>query len=233
LPQPGQLPDELDVCHRLICGAIVTAVGEEGEALAEAASLLFGDREDESGTMEEKFQELNHLIEDELAERCLLTDSSLLTNPTPIELWDVPRFVFQVQRTVSVGLAVEMAIEELRETEPELELKSALYVSVHGSEESLNEFRFAAYLVDEDGNEEEAPFFSYVWEIAFEVEVPGDINEATVEMAAHLNASVNNVQGLQPDSRCDHCGAKLFCGPGARFYHELVDPDECPTTYEN
>ena len=233
MPEPGPLPDDLEVCQRLICGAIVTPVGEDGEALEESARLLFGDRDDESGVKEEKFQELARLIEDEFAGRCLLTESSVLINPMPIELWDVPRFVFQVQRTVSVGVAIEMALDQLQEKEPDRELKSALYISVHGSEESLNEFRFAAYLVDEDGNEEEAPFFTYAWDIAFEVESPEDIDDATGDMAAQLNASVTNVKGLQSDERCHRCDAKLFFGRGGKLYHELVGPDECQPPFEN
>ena len=60
---------------------------------------------------------------------------------------------------------------------------------------------FAAYLVDQKGIEEEAPFFTYAWEIAFEVESPEDIDEATDEIAAQLNATANNVEGLQADEK--------------------------------
>ena len=229
--RPGDLPDEVDLCQRLICGAIVTPVGEEGRSLSEAGELLFGDRDGESSVKEERFQELNRLIEEELAGRCLMTESTVLVNPTAIELWDVPRFVFLVQRTVSLGLAIEMALEGLRETEPDREIKSALYISMHGAEESLSEFRFAAYLVDERGIEEEAPFFNYAWEIAFEVEEPEDINEATADIAAQLNASVNMVEGLLPDERCEYCEARFFRGPGGHLYHE--DVDDCPPPYEN
>ena len=230
--QPGPLPDAVGLCQRLICGAIVTAVGEEGHSLAEASELLFGDREDESGVMEEKFRELNRLIEDELAVRCLMTESTVLTNPTPIELWDVPRFVFQVQRTVSLGVALEMALEGFRETEAsQRELKSSVYVSMHGSEENLKEFRFAAYLVDEKGTEEEGPFFSYAWEVAFELEEPEDIDEAIEDIADQLNASVTMVEALLPDERCEYCGARFFRGPGGHLYHE--DVDDCPPLFEN
>ena len=230
--QTGLMPDEVEMSQRLICGAILTSMGGEGHSLAEAGNLLFGDRTDESNVMEEEFKELNRLIEDELAERCRLTESTVLANPTPIELWDVPGFVFQEQRTVSLGVAIEMALEGVRENEPDREIKSALYVSTHGSEESLSEFRFAAYLIDEEGLEE-ALFFNYAWEIVFEVEDPEDINEAIADIAGQLNASVNMVDGLRPDERCDQCGAKLFCGPNDESYHELVDQDDCPTPLEN
>ncbi len=228
------LADEVDVCQRLICGGIITELGEGGEALAEAGVLLFGDPDNEYVVEEDRFQEFTRLIEDELAGRCRMTQFTVMVNPTPIELWDVPRFVFQVQRSVSLGLAIEMALEEFREMEQAgRELKSALYVSLHSSEETVQEIRYAAYLVDDDDAEEEAPFFSYAWEIAIELEAPDDIDEATGNIAAQLNASVNMVEGLLPDERCHHCGAKLFCGPGGKLYHELDDPDPCPPPFEN
>lgn len=227
------LPDEVGVCQGLICGGIITRLGEGGEALERVGKLLFGDPDDESDVDEERFEEFTRLIEDELAGRCLMTTFTVMVNTVPIELWDVPRFVFQVQRSVSLGLAIEMALEGFREGESTgRDLKSALYVSLHGSEETVQEIRYAAYLVDDNGTEEEAPFFSYVWEIVFAVEAPEDIDEATGDIAAQLNASVNMVAGLLPDETCEHCGSKLFRGPGGKLYHEFDDV-HCPPPFED
>ena len=225
---------EVDTCQRLICGAIITDVGKGAEALADADKLLFGDRDDESSVEQDRFQEFDKLIEDELAGRCRMTQFTVMANPMPIELWNVPRFVFQVQRSVSLGLTMEMALEDMQEeTDPGRELKSVLYVSMHGHEETLQEFRYAAYLVDEQGTEEESPFFTYAWEIAFDLEAPIDIDEAVGEIAARLNASVSTVEGLRLDEECDNCGAKLFCGPGGKTYHDRADMEECTLPYEN
>ena len=158
--------------------------------------------------------------------RCRMTEFTVMASPPPIELFEVPRYAFQMQRTVSIGFATEKALEEFQEMAPAEEIKSTLYVVALGSDGKIEEFRLAAYLVNDDGIEEEMLFFCYPWEIARQLESPEDFDEAVSGVAARLNASINVVEGVHPDVRCNDCHAKLFPGPGARFYHSPEDLDE-------
>ena len=229
----GALDDEIDICHRLICGAIVTRLGKSLRSLEEAGDLVFGERDDEAG-MEEIFEEFSRLIEQELRSRSGMTEATVMANAAPVELWDVPRFAFQTQRLASLGFAIQMALEEFEDREPGgRAMRSVLYVSTHGSENVLQEVRFAAYLVDDDDVEEERAIFTYVWQIAFELEELEDLDGAMAEVADRLNATVNAVEDLRPAEQCEDCGAALFGGPGGKMYHEVNDLNECPPPFQN
>jgi hypothetical protein len=233
------LPDEVDICQRFICGVIARDFDLKMETPEEAGDLLFGEPDEEASLESEEFEELNRLIEREMEDRCCMTEFTVMASPRPIELYEVPRYAFQIERIVSIGFATEKALEEFQEMAPAEEIKSTLYLAALGPDGEVDEFRLAAYLVNDEGIEEEMPFFCYPWEIAHQLESPEDFDEAFNLVAARLNASINVVEGVHPDVACDDCGAKLFPGPGGKFYHspddldESDDPDDGPTLFEN
>ena len=87
-----------------------------------------------------------------------------------------------------------------------------VYVSTHGTDDTIEEVRIAAY---PSRSGKESFFFSYVWEINAEFEDMEDVTHEIGRIAEVLKATVVQVDGLLPDDRCACCDKKTFRGPGS------------------
>ncbi len=191
---------EVNILHRAMCGVMVAR--ENGAGKLE--SRLFNEMK--TGPV----SDLGKLIRAEFASLGLRAEVEVSVFPHLAELWQVPEIGLQLQRHLHLNIETEVAMQRLLDmVEPGEVIAPVLYVSHHGGEELVREIRLAAY----SSEEAKEPFFTYVWQIAHELEQPDDVSEGVMEIGRLLSARLVMLDGLFPNQRCSDCGGVLFPGP--------------------
>lgn len=198
--------DKISILQRVICGAVLASEGADEDRDMDVEERLFGEREDG------QFDELARVIKKELNAQATGAGFDVFILPRFVELDEVPECGLQLQRSIHISLEIERAMQTLLEIAPSGEvIEPLLYVSRHGEDDLVSELRLAAYARE---SEDEDPFFTYIWEVAHELEDPEEVSETIVDISKQLNARILVVDDLLPDERCGDCGEKLFQGPG-------------------
>jgi hypothetical protein len=192
---------EVNILHRVLCGAVMAY--ENGTGILE--SRLFNEMK------ADRVSEMGNLIRDELASLGLHKEVEVSVFPHLAELWQVPEIGLQLQRHLHLNIETEVAMQRLLDmVEPGEVIAPVLYASHHGGDELVREIRLAAY----SSEEAREPFFTYVWQIAHELEQPEDVSEGLIEIGRLLSARLVMLDGLYPNQRCSDCGGVLYPGPG-------------------
>ncbi len=191
---------EVNILHRALCGVVVAQENGTGKLESRLFNEMKADRVSEFG----------RVIRSELASRGLHAEVEVSVFPHLAELWQVPEIGLQLQRHLHLNIETEVAMQRLLDmVEPGEVIAPVLYVSHHGGEEMVREIRLAAY----SSEEAKEPFFTYVWQIAHELEEPDDVSEGVMEIGRLLSARLVMLDGLFPNQRCSDCGGVLFPGP--------------------
>jgi hypothetical protein len=192
---------EVNILHRALCGVVIA--GENGAGKLEGK--LFNEMK------ADYVAELGSLIRAEFASLGLRAEVDVSVFPHLTELWEVPEVGLQLQRHLHLNIETEAAMQRLLDmAEPGEVIAPVLYASHHGGEELVREIRLAAY----SSEEAREPFFTYVWQIAHELEQPDDVSEGIMEIGRLLSARLVMIDGLFPNQRCGDCGGVLYPGPG-------------------
>lgn len=191
---------EVNILHRVLCGVVVARENGTGKLESRLFNEMKADR----------VSELGNMIRAELASLGLHTEVEVSVFPHLAELWQVPEIGLQLQRHLHLSIETEVAMQRLLDmVQPGEVIAPVLYVSHHGGEELIREIRLAAY----SSEEAKEPFFTYVWQIAHELEQPDDVSEGVMEIGRLLSARLVMLDGLYPNQRCSDCGGVLFPGP--------------------
>ncbi|MEW6207334.1 MAG: hypothetical protein AB1631_03140 [Acidobacteriota bacterium] len=192
---------EVNILHRALCGVVIASENGAGKLEGKLFNEMKADH----------VAELGRLIRAEIASLGLQNEIDVSVFPHLAELWQVPEIGLQLQRHLHLNIETEVAMQRLLDmVEPGEVIAPVLYASHHGGEELIREIRLAAY----SSEEAKDPFFTYVWQIAHELEQPEDVSEGVMEIGRLLSARLVMIDGLFPNQRCSDCGGVLFPGPG-------------------